>query len=626
MFKDTLKFFAQLKYGLMHLISTFTQSRKGNKEKVTSIIEDNKHKISHKSAIKENKVLSNISEQRTLLQKQNNHYALSAADEESEYINAKHRGVKDISTLQALIDSLNEGDTIYLSSDLKFNCDKSLKINVSDIKIIGTALFVLNNSRDYCMDVRANNICIEGIRFSNPSQEKMINGIRSGAIYINGDNTVVTNCKIDGMLCGILVSSGTSKREYTGTRIINNQITNCLGAGREDVGDGVCIFGSKAIVIGNTITCQIGEDARIGINIEALKKRDTSEVDGKCIVMGNIITGSFRRGIHVEADNTIIVGNTISGNTWWGIMCYGDGNIISSNIVYAPRFKIPPVGNSWNPTTSGIQIYKGEGNIVINNWLSGGSANGVRLHSQVSNNIIANNILQKDKETNNKFDIGIYSNEASDVLISNNILKAESSAIRGIYLWKPEGFSLQGNYISACGRFGIKVDGAKEIVSNLTVSNNTVKNNTEKGMEFINVDSLKITENIIVDNQSVRTQNHGIYMYNCHNFEIVNNTLTGNNLPLSLNFSGKGVIENNLGFKTKNGALASFSASGVDKIFIIPHELDMVPTKVSVTPASIDAISFDYFINYDTKNIAINFLAPPKKGVDNIKLTWIAEA
>lgn len=636
MVKFTLNFFAKLKSELIKLITILTKwtSINGNKKTFTIIRQDNKDKINYsqsdsrnsKNVIKENKTSSDISERDAVsLLTQKNPYMVSLTDEEPGWINAKYKGVKDISTLQILIDSLNEGDTVYLPSDLKIKCDESLKINVANIKIMGSALFILNNSTKYCMEIMADNICINGIKFSNPSYKKMINGTRSGAININGDNTIITNCEINGMLFGILVSSGNSKREYKGTKIINNQVTNCLGAEREDVGDGICIFGSQAIVIGNTVTCKAGEDARIGINVEALEKDNGSEVDGNSIVIGNIITGSFRRGIHVESDNVMVLGNTIRNNTWWGIMCYGDGNIISSNIVYAPRFKSAPVGTSWNPTTAGIQLYKGEGNIITNNSLSGGSANGIRVHNQVSNIIITNNILQKDKETNSEFDVGIYSNEASDILISNNILKPESCAVRGIYLWRPKDFSLRGNYITACGQFGIKVDGAKGMVSNLIISNNEVKNNIGKGMEFINVDSLKITENVVVDNQINKTQMYGIYMYNCNNFEVINNTLTGNSQPLILNSSGTGVIQNNLGFKTRNGALTSFNSSGVNKVFIIPHELDMPPTKVSVTPASSDAMRFNYFIKYDKKHITVYFLDNPPKGINNIKLTWVAE-
>jgi hypothetical protein len=71
------------------------------------------------------------------------------------------------------------------------------------------------------------------------------------------------------------------------------------------------------------------------------------------------------------------------------------------------------------------------------------------------------------------------------------------------------------------------------------------------------------------------------------------------------------------------GGKATFSGTGSQTAFVIPHTLDGTPTTVRVTPASAVAAAL-YYITVDGTNITVNFVVAPASGASNVLLYWSA--
>lgn len=543
---------------------------------------------------------------------------------QTDWKNVKKAGVTTLSQLQTFMNSLSEGDTVYFPSDFDMTCTSAVQVSVNNIRITGKGKLRLGSNNGYCLRILANDVVVDGIQFYNPSGLKLVDGTRSGAIEILGHNNVVTLTQIDGMLNGIVVNSGTATVEYKNTRIVNNKITNCLGAGREDLADAIFALGSETIVIGNYVTCKAGEDARIGINLESLEKETPiTELDGNGTVVGNIILGSFRRGIHVECNNTTVMGNTTKGNTWWGIIAHGQNHIIKGNIVDAPKFKTPSVGATWNPTIAGIICMLGSGHIIEGNIISGGSDKGIHLKPEVSGSIIKGNIIRKHELTNDVFNDGIYLESSHGNTVEGNIIESGACG-RGIVKYKCKNTITKGNRVTGCSSKGIFGSGDVGVVYHNLLEGNIIKNTVGRGVELSNMDYTKISDNLISDDQATKTQTDGLYLWNCNYFTATDNDLSGNSgQALNKNASANGIIKDNRGYVSRNGGLATFNGDGTITTFTIPHGLATTPTKVFVTANSADAVGA--YVTFTATNIVATYKTAPVAGTGNVKLLWTAD-
>ena len=74
----------------------------------------------------------------------------------------------------------------------------------------------------------------------------------------------------------------------------------------------------------------------------------------------------------------------------------------------------------------------------------------------------------------------------------------------------------------------------------------------------------------------------------------------------------------------ENSGTATFSGDGTTTQFSIAHGLVKAPSKVLVTPMTVDAAS-DFYVTADDTNIYINYKSAPPSGTDNLKFSWYAE-
>lgn len=441
----------------------------------------------------------------------------------------------DRDLIQAAVNAARPGETFYFPPDTDVLCMQPIDITVPGIVFTGGGKLRLGADNVYTLRIMADDVFVDGLGFHNPNELKKIDGAhgsgtRSGAIEIRAHRTTITRCRIDRMLIGILVNSGSSTTEYCGTRIVNNQITNHLGAAREDLGDAICIFGSEAIVVGNYIACKPGEDPRIGINFESLVYpgwENGHPEDGHGTIQGNIVVGPFRRGIHIETSGVTATGNTVKGQTWWGFMSYGDRNVIANNVIESPPYKTTPAGASWNPPVSGIMIYRGEATVVEGNTIMGGAAHAIRINKEASGVIVKSNQLLKSA-SGASFTVGIHIVEAHGTIVEGNHIAAESCSDRGIYVWKTRDLQIAGNRVSGCGSHGIKLEGDPGRRNDSLISGNIVKNNVGSGIYLVNSSIMTISGNQCSDDRETKTQTNGLFLYNCDDCLIYGNGLDGN--------------------------------------------------------------------------------------------------
>lgn len=518
-----------------------------------------------------------------------------------------YRGVIERACLK-----VGEGGIISIPFGKEYLVNTTPKITTAKVKIVGYGTIKLGSNGIYALSVRADDVIIFGIKVVNPNGYNMNGGTKCGGIEVRANNVQIISCHLDGLLHPIMVEAD---GEWKGTQIIGNKITNCIGLGREDVADGICVFGSDYIISNNLITCKSGHDARIGINVEALPdfRSDGRSNDGRGIIEGNIVRGSFRRGIHVEISETTVQGNLTTGTTWWGIMVYGNRNTIGNNIVFMPKQAIT-VGTKWSPYIAGIRVMKGIGNIVKGNVIIGGGAGGrgIDLYSKTSDNIVSDNQFVGNS---NSMDFAIYSISQRNKISGNKGIPGVVSK-KGIYVYQGNRQRIFDNEFEKCGEDGIYLEQSPYS----RIERNEMLNNVLGGIRLINSDNCKIINNDSYDNQSTKTQQFGIYSQRSENLTILNNDVDSN---LSANISLQSgstteSISGNKGFKNNIKGLATI-LTGQNSI-VITHGLNVTPTNIVVTPRG--KIGFTWITNITNTQFTINCSSTPTANVD---VSWRAE-
>ncbi len=203
-------------------------------------------------------------------------------------------------------------------------------------------------------------------------------GRYSRGIEIAADDVTVHDCVVKGFEYGVVVAA---EGEWVDTRILGNRVLDVRGAGGgrgsdsrdgEDRGDGITVWGARAVVAGNIVTAAPGTDARIGIHGEGLgdvKERDVAHADAMVTITGNVVSGPFRRCIVLEEiDDGVIAGNTVADATWWGIaLIAGVGCVVTGNTVRYTRSAEDDQGRVYSPPRSPLVVYGGEGHTVADN-------------------------------------------------------------------------------------------------------------------------------------------------------------------------------------------------------------------------------------------------------------------
>jgi parallel beta-helix repeat protein len=460
--------------------------------------------------------------------------------------------------------SLSSGGFLAFPQGVTYTFNTTVTITIPNIKLVGLGgLIQLGVNGVYCFDVQADNVTFDGIRFANPSGYTFASSsAKSGGIVVHANNCIIRNSHFDGMLHSIMVEAN---GEWKGTQILNNRLTNCLGAisgtsqDKEAMGDGICVFGSDALIVGNFVSCKANQDARIGINVEGLPtyRTDgqggvyTNPDDGVITISGNIVEGNqgFRRAIHVErVKNFTVTGNAVKGCTWWGIVVAADYGSVIGNSIQAPLGQTTVPGSEWSPVISGIYSQLSSYVNISNNAIYGRTpinnanlARGIYLHPQSTQMNVNGNTIGGDSAS---LQHGIYFESNSDDIIQGNKIQGTAVTQYGIYGWDAVRCMVNGNHVKACGSDGIRLDNSS---SYCEINNNHVSDNIGNGIYFTNSDSNTFIGNVSTDSRSTgKTQTTGLYAWNPTNCLITGNIIRGNATnQISLNNTQTGTINTN---------------------------------------------------------------------------------
>jgi hypothetical protein len=213
---------------------------------------------------------------------------------------------------------------------------------------------------------------VDGVWSDNPSSVKSASGAKEVGFSIEAPNCYIHNCNIRRELHGIIVeasvngvNNGTTA-EVTGTRIEANIVWDCLGVGPgtavgsagEDRGDGIVSWGSRTVIVGNIVAALAGTDARVGIHCEGLPTLHSGGQDDRgSTIAGNIISGSFRRGVACEnTPHCVVSANAIEGVTWWGIGMFAHGMLASGNTIILAGDNTARIGPDWAAKIVGVYM------------------------------------------------------------------------------------------------------------------------------------------------------------------------------------------------------------------------------------------------------------------------------
>lgn len=241
--------------------------------------------------------------------------------------------------------------------------------------------------------ITASQSTIREVQLTNPNHLGSGTGARNIGIDIRANDVLVDGVRIVGFQNGVV---NEASGEFEGTIVTNCHVVDVVGAGGgsgspsslgEDRGDGITIWGARAIVAGNVVAALDGTDARIGIHAEALpdfEVRAGSYPDSMFSVDGNIVSGPFRRGIAFEGvSHATASGNTVSGSTWWGIAAIDTRQTsISGNTVRWTRTADDTQGSAWAPTRGPIMLYRDtQATVVAGNVIEilGEASSAIRL-------------------------------------------------------------------------------------------------------------------------------------------------------------------------------------------------------------------------------------------------------
>ena len=277
----------------------------------------------------------------------------------------------------------------------------------------------------------------------------------------------------------------------------------------------------------------------VGFNISSVDNGDKSGIflhgSNHTLIADNTISMGYTNyhAIRLEYSNNIsIINNVLCDNSYGVFSEYSNGATIKNNTI---------TDNRWR----GICLYYySSDNIIENNTISDNNVNGISLHTYSYNNTIVDNTINTNGGT-----IG------EGISISTMC----------------DGTNIINNMIQYNSDMGIRIrDGS----TNTSIIDNDVSHNDGNGlgescaicvngMIAAPCDRVIIKDNIICDNLNIRSG--AIYIWECNNNQIINNTVTGNDGTqgtIYLTVSNDNIIsDNNVSFNTGmlNGGITMYS-------------------------------------------------------------------
>jgi parallel beta-helix repeat protein len=305
---------------------------------------------------------------------------------------------------------------------------------------------ITNNTATTCIDIRANNVVIDGNghTISSGGSGDFRTGVNStnqvnitisdlslsewgdGIEFISIDQSKVSNVNISNPTTGINVENGNNNiiqksniagSSFAGIRVdgsSNTTISNNTLVG--DINsDGIDLFdsefnlvssnnirntsvgiggGSNDIITNNTVVngengIWVGENETVRYNTVINQSERGIQIGDDSIAQNNTVADSFSGVSMGEAsDNGRIINNSLNNNDYGVILTYCViGGCRGTNDVTIEENTIS------DSNESGINLFNSNGNLIRNNSISESGSSGIRINGEVSNNLIYNNAL-----------------------------------------------------------------------------------------------------------------------------------------------------------------------------------------------------------------------------------------
>ena len=213
-----------------------------------------------------------------------------------------------------------------------------------------------------------------------------------------------------------------------------------------------------------------------GIKISGASRNN--KISGNYIgtITGSSVPPGVTRGVEIErGDANIVEGNTIAGADEYGIMLWtnADDNTIKDNFIGTNQFRDTGLGNK-----IGIYVDGSNANqIGPDNWVFGNDQDGVHLKyahfTAVEDNLFGDYLHNKGNKSN-----GIYSVNSDNVSISDNFIAYNVG--HGLSVKYGSSLQVSGNSASDNGMDGISIVDA----SNAAVSSNELIGNGANGLHL----------------------------------------------------------------------------------------------------------------------------------------------
>jgi hypothetical protein len=222
----------------------------------------------------------------------------------------------------------------------------------------------------------------------------------------------------------------------------------------------------------------------------------------------------------------------------------------------------------------------------------------------MSNIVVRNNHIETQQSgitTNNAFDTRIY---------GNTIILGTGASLRGIILQAGVNCPISG----------------VEYVNDNTIIFESGGSTLQRGLHTYifsgggGTSTVNIFRNII-DFKTTGTK-RGIFLQSSHSgltTIIYDNQINNATANIYIHADNAGPVK-----YLKNGGTATFSGTGTQTTFTIPHGLAGTPKVAVVTAGSNDAKG-DFYVTYDATNIIVTYATAPPSGTNNVVLNWYAE-
>ena len=440
------------------------------------------------------------------------------------------------SDLQSALSNCNDGDVIHIMpGTYKGTSNTGLTIGVNNLAIVaddGTPIFDGEN-KNQIFKITGSNVVLKGLQLT---KGKTTNG---GALYLDGDNICVDNCKIISNNANSGRGGGIYIADHDGISIINSMIN---GNKATYFAAGIYNTGSNTLIANCSFYDAIARNAGGIYSDKKIRIVNSTVSSAK-----NNIVNTYGGGIYLQgagASGSLIDNVTFSScySDQGGAMALKDcDNITVNNCEISTCIGLTSTNDALNSDGAAIWM-NGKNNVISNTRVhdNAGYGYGIMYVPVSSVNTTFDN-CQFYRNAVNDYHGGAIFSQADNLLINNSYFwKNHCSKYGGaVYVWKGNNVSVvnskfDGNYAEKGGAiyFGSGDNCKNPKVDNCTFVNNGVfpnppfdRNMTKGGAIFSLAQNPTITNSNFTHN--VGLMGGAIVFENGHN-TLENDTFEGN--------------------------------------------------------------------------------------------------